>query len=316
MAGSQRVYRARIKSTQSLGKIFRAMELIAASRIGRARAAAAHQRPYANALTRAVGLAAAHVRGEVRHPLISERPDVKRVALLVLAADRGMAGAYTANLLREAEGHAAELEAEGYEVDRYVAGRRAVAYYDFRGVPLKKTWTGASDAPAFAQAKDIAGTLLGAFRAASDMPHAVGELHVVYTHFRNMVSQAPRIVRLLPLQLVEEEEAAEEVQVERATTPGEPDGPDVFPLYSFEPSPEGVLDALLPRYVRTRIYDCLLQAAASELANRQRAMHTATDNADDMVRKYTRLANQARQADITQEISEIVSGADALAAHS
>jgi F-type H+-transporting ATPase subunit gamma len=314
VAGSLRVYRARIKSTQALGKIFRAMELIAASRIGRARSAAAHQRPYAHALTRAVGLAASHVREEIRHPLISERPEVKRVALLVLAADRGMAGAYTANLLREAEGHAAELAAQGYEVDRYVAGRRAVTYYEFRGVPVKRTWLGSSDAPSFAQAKDIAATLLGAFTAAPGTSDAVGELHVVYTHFKNMVSQAPRIVRLLPLEFVEAEEEAE-AQVEHVSVPGAPDGPDVFPLYSFEPSPEGVLDALLPRYVRTRIFDCLLQAAASELANRQRAMHTATDNADDMVRKYTRLANQARQADITQEISEIVSGADAMAAH-
>ncbi|MDR2253679.1 MAG: F0F1 ATP synthase subunit gamma [Bifidobacteriaceae bacterium] len=315
MAGSQRVYRARIKSTLSLGKIFRAMELIAASRIGRARQAAARQRPYARALTRAVGLAAGHIHGEIRHPLISERPEVKRVALLVLAADRGMAGAYTANLLRAAEAHAAELAAAGYAVDRYVAGRRAVAYYEFRGVPLRRSWLGASDAPTFALAKEIAATLLAAFTAASDMDDAAGELHVVYTHFKNMVSQAPRIVRLLPLALVEAEDPEEIVVLSEKAT-GEKKAAEVFPLYSFEPSPEGVLDALLPRYIRSRIYDCLLQAAASELANRQRAMHTATDNAEDMVRKYTRLANQARQADITQEISEIVSGADALAASS
>jgi F-type H+-transporting ATPase subunit gamma len=254
------------------------------------------------------------VRGEIRHPLISERPEVRRVALLILAADRGMAGAYTANLLRAAEGHTAELEADGYEVDRYVAGRRAVAYYDFRQVPLTKTWLGSSDSPTFALAKDIAATLLAAFTAPAERPDAVGELHVVYTHFRNMVSQAPRIVRLLPLELVEEDDP-DEVEVQRVSAAGVVSEREVFPLYSFEPSPEGVLDALLPRYIRSRIYDCLLQAAASELANRQRAMHTATDNAEDMVRKYTRLANQARQADITQEISEIVSGADAMAAH-
>ncbi|MDR2348288.1 MAG: F0F1 ATP synthase subunit gamma, partial [Bifidobacteriaceae bacterium] len=289
------------------------MELIAASRIGRSRRAAEHQRPYATALTRAVALAASHVRGEIRHPLISQRPDVKRVALLVLAADRGMAGAYTANVLREAEGHAAELEADGYQVDRYVAGRRAVSYYDFRGVPLVKTWLGGSDSPSFNVAKDMAATLLRAFTAAVEEPDAVGELHVVYTHFKNMVSQAPRIIRLLPLELVEGEDP-DEVVVLRETAAGQRSAAEVFPLYSFEPSPEGVLDALLPRYVRSRLFDCLLQAAASELANRQRAMHTATDNADDMVRKYTRLANQARQADITQEISEIVSGADAMAA--
>jgi F-type H+-transporting ATPase subunit gamma len=316
VAGSQRVYRARIKSTQSLGKIFRAMELIAASRIGRARARAQSQQPYARALTRAVALAASHIGEEIRHPLVSERPEVRRVAVLVLAADRGMAGAYTANLLREAEGHIAELEADGLQVDRYVAGRRANTYYEFRGVPVKKTWLGASDAPGFDVAKDMAATLLQAFTAEASSADAVGELHVVYTHFRNMVSQQPRIIRLLPLELVEGEADPDEVTVLRETASGEVTKAEVFPLYSFEPSPEGVLDALLPRYIRSRLFDCLLQAAASELANRQRAMHTATDNAEDMVRQYTRLANQARQADITQEISEIVSGADAMAAGS
>jgi F-type H+-transporting ATPase subunit gamma len=290
------------------------MELIAASRIGRARDAAARQRPYASALTRAVSLAASHVREEIRHPLLAEREDVKRVAMLVMAADRGMAGAYTANVLREAEAHAAELRAEGFEVDRYVVGRRAVSYYEFRGVPLKKTWLGSSDSPSFAVAKDIAATLLAAFDASPTEPDAVGQLHVVYTHFRNMVSQAPRIIRMLPLEFVEDTDDPEAVTVVHETIANQSSKAEVFPLYSFEPSPEGVLDALLPRYVRSRILDCLLQAAASELANRQRAMHTATENAEDLVRKYTRLANQARQADITQEISEIVSGADALAA--
>ncbi|MDR0627836.1 MAG: F0F1 ATP synthase subunit gamma [Bifidobacteriaceae bacterium] len=313
MAGSQRVYRARIKSTQSLKKIFRAMELIAASRIGRARDAAARQRPYASALTRAVALAANHVGEEIRHPLLTERHDVKRVALLVMAADRGMAGAYTANVLREAEAHAAELEETGVEVQRYVVGRRAVSYYEFRGVPLAKTWLGSSDSPSFPVAKDIASTLLKAFTAPAEDPSAVAELHVVYTHFKNMVSQAPRIVRMLPLEFVEESDP-EETTIVQERVIGPADKVEVFPLYSFEPDPAGVLNALLPRYVRSRILDCLLQAAASELANRQRAMHTATENAEDLVRKYTRLANQARQADITQEISEIVSGADALAA--
>jgi F-type H+-transporting ATPase subunit gamma len=318
MAGSQRVYRARIKSTQSLKKIFRAMELIAASRIGRARGAAARQRPYARALTRAVGLAAAHVGSDVRHPLLATREDIKRVAVLIVAADRGMAGAYTANLLREAEGHAQELEADGYQVDRYVVGRRAVAYYEFRGIPVRRSWIGTSDSPSFTVARDVANTLLAAFEAPKEADDAAGEIHIVYTHFRNMVSQAPRIVRMLPLEFVEgdaaDEADPEAVDVERETASGVHQSAEVFPLYRFEPSPEGVLDALLPRYVRSRIFDCLLQAAASELANRQRAMHTATENAEDMVRKYTRLANQARQADITQEISEIVSGADAMAA--
>jgi F-type H+-transporting ATPase subunit gamma len=313
MAGSQRVYRERIGSTNSLKKIFRAMELIAASRIGRARAAAAAQAPYASGITRAVSLAAAHVGADLKHPLLDERTDTNKVAMLVLAADRGMAGAYTANVLREAEAHAAEIEEEGKTVVRYVVGRRAASYYDFRGVPVEKRWLGGSDAPTFDVAKDIGNTLLDTFTAA-DPADAVCEMHVVYTHFKNMVSQTPRIIRMLPLEMVEGEDDPEATEVEREDLLERTTTSEVFPLYIFEPSPATVLDGLLPHYVRSRIFNFLLQAAASELANRQRAMHTATDNAEDLVRKYTRLANQARQADITQEISEIVSGADALAA--
>jgi F-type H+-transporting ATPase subunit gamma len=180
----------------------------------------------------------------------------------------------------------------------YATGRRAVSYYAFRGRELAGKWTGNSDAPSVDTADEIADALLAAFGAPADQG-GVSELHVVFTHFKNMVTQTPRVIRLLPLEIVDGVE---------------PTGDDeIPPLYEFEPSPEDVLDALLPRYVRSRIYTCLLQAAASELAARQRAMHTATENAEDLVRMYTRLANQARQAEITQEISEIVSGADALA---
>jgi len=288
------------------------MELIAASRIGRARDATEAQGPYARGLTKAVGLAASHVL-DLQHPLITPRTDTDEVAVLILAADRGMAGAYTANLLREAEGHVARLEEEGLKPVRYVMGRRAVSYYDFRGVPMAGQWAGQSDAPTFAMAKEIAATMLGAFTASADEPGAVRELNVVYTHFKNMVSQSPRIIRLLPLEFVEAEEDDEGASG-LGPSAAQIATPEINPLYVFEPGTGEVLDALLPRYVRSRIYDCLLQAAASELAARQRAMHTATENAEDLVRKYTRLANQARQADITQEISEIVSGADALAA--
>jgi F-type H+-transporting ATPase subunit gamma len=180
-----------------------------------------------------------------------------------------------------------------------VSGRRALAYYQFRGREITQSWTGGSDAPDAAEAEQIADTLLDAFLAPAD-EGGVGELHVVYTQFVNMVTQRPRVIRMLPLEIVD--------------GVGEAGEAAVLPLYDFEPSPEAVLDGLLPRYVRSRIFSCLLQAAASELASRQRAMHTATENAEDLVRMYTRLANQARQGEITQEISEIVSGADALAA--
>lgn len=295
--GSQRVYKQRIKSTQSLKKMFRAQELIAASRIGKARARTAAAGPYAHAITQAVSAVATH--SSTAHPLTSERTDTRRVAVLVVASDRGMAGSYSASIIRETERLVERLEAEGKEVALYAAGRRAIAFYTFRGRELAGTWSYGSDEPSSDVAEEIAATLLEAFLAPAD-EGGVGELHLVYTQFVNMVTQRPRVIRMLPLEVVEGVAPASEHET--------------LPLYDFEPDAESVLDALLPRYVRSRIFSCLLEAAASELASRQRAMHTATDNAEDLIRNYTRLANQARQADITQEISEIVSGADALAA--
>src|SRR4051794_21861553 len=296
MAGTQRIYKARIKSTQSLKKIFRAMELIAASRIGRARDRVSAAAPYSRALTRAVSAVATH--SNVSHPLTQERSDTNRVAVLVVTSDRGMAGAYSASAIREAERLTQRLQREGKQIALYAAGRRAIGYYAFRERELTDQWSGASDAPTPELADEIGSAMLRAFLAPAD-EGGVAELHVVFTQFVNMVSQTPRVIRLLPLEVVEGVEPAGETEI--------------LPLYEFEPSPEAVLDALLPMYVRSRIHSCLLQAAASELAARQRAMHTATENAEDLVRMYTRLANQARQAEITQEISEIVSGADALA---
>ncbi len=296
MAGQQRVYRQRIKSTQSLKKMFRAQELIAASRIGRARDRMASASPYARAITRAVSAVATH--SDVTHPLLAEREDTNRVAVLLIASDRGMAGAYSASVIRETERLIERLEGEGKEVALYISGRRAESYYRFRQRELAGVWTGQSDAPTSELAEEIASTLLEAFDA-DPADGGVGELHIVSTQFVNMVSQRPQVIRMLPLEVVEGVAPAGEHEA--------------LPLYDFEPDAAEVLDALLPRYVRTRIFACLLQAAASELAARQRAMHTATENAEDLIRTYTRLANQARQAEITQEISEIVSGADALA---
>lgn len=295
MGGQQRVYKQRIKSTQTLKKVFRAMELIAASRIGKARKLAEQASPYTRAITRAVSAVATHT--SVDHPLTSDRTDTNRVAILVVTADRGMAGAYNASVLREAERLQARLEAEGREPVLYVSGRRGIGYYQFRGREIVRSWAGGSDAPQLETAQEIASELLGAFEAPV-AEGGVSEIHIVYTRFLSMVRQEPRVVRILPLEVVDGVAPAGEAPL---------------PLYDFEPSPEAVLDALLPRYIHARIYTALLQAAASELASRQRAMHTATENAEDIIRNYTRLANSARQADITQEISEIVSGADALA---
>jgi F-type H+-transporting ATPase subunit gamma len=296
MGGQQRVYRQRIRSTQSLKKIFRAMELIAASRIGKARAHVTAAAPYTQAITRAISAVANH--SIVEHPLTSKRTDTNKVAVLTVSSDRGMAGAYSANVIREAERLRERLTRDGKDVVQFVSGRRALSYYNFRHREIAGEWSGASDAPEHRVAKEIAQALFSAFEAKADMG-GVCEIHVIYTHFKSMVSQEPRVIRLLPLEIVEGV-ADSDAEVE--------------PLYEFEPSSDEVLDALLPRYIENRIYSCLLQAAASELASRQRAMNTATTNAEDIIRQYTRLANSARQSEITQEISEIVSGADALAA--
>jgi len=296
MSASQRVYKARINSTKSLQQMFKAMELIAASRIGKARDRAESARPYVEALTRAVSAVATH--SDAEHPLVQTRSETNRAALLLLTADRGMAGAYSANVIREAERLTERLEEEGKEVVRYVVGQRGASYFQFREIQVERAWVGNTDAPEATTAKEIADELLRAFSAPIE-EGGVDELHIVDTRFINMVSQEPRVVRMLPLEIVE--------------GVAEP-GADPMPLYDFEPSAEEVLDAVLPRYVESRIWNALLQAAASELAARQRAMHTATENAEDLIRDYTRLANAARQSEITQEISEIVSGADALAA--
>ncbi len=297
MALSVREYRARIKSTESMKKITRAMELIAASRIIKAQQRAQSAAPYARELTRAVSAVATYAN--VDHPLTREPEDSKRAAVLIVTSDRGLAGAYSSSVLKESERLAEKLRGEGKEVDTYIAGRKGVAYYKFRNRPIVKSWTGFSDQPSNDVAADIGKSLIEAFLLEEGDEGNVDEVHVVYTRFRSMLVQEPTAIRLLPLEVVEGEE--------------KPDSAEVLPLYEFEPSAEHVLDGLLPQYVQSRIFFALLQAAASELAARQKAMKSATDNADELIKKYTRIANQARQAGITQEISEIVGGVNALA---
>ena len=296
MAGQQRVYRARIRSTASLEKIFRAMELIASSRISKARQAVASSTPYARAISRAVSAVATY--SDVDHILTTEKENVRRAAILVVTSDRGMAGAYSSNAIKASEQLRERLEGENKKVVTYVSGRKGVAFLRFRKRDIAAEWTGFSDAPRYENAEEIGSTLVEAFLR-DEEDGGVDEIHIVYTRFVSMVSQEPEIVRLLPLEVVE------------GTEPPAED--EVLPLYSFEPNASDVLDALLPKYVNSRIFNVLLQASASELAARQRAMKSASDNAKELIRTYTRLANQARQAEITQEISEIVGGADALA---
>jgi F-type H+-transporting ATPase subunit gamma len=301
MAASVRELRARIRSVQATKKITRAMELIAASRIIKAQQRAQAATPYARELTRAVSALATF--SNVDHPLTSEKENPTVAAVLVVTSDRGLAGSYSSSIIKEAERLVEKLRGEGKQVRLYVSGRKGVGYYTFRNREIVESWTGFSDSPTYDDAVTIGDSLLQAFMAGEDEDAPadleVDEVHVVYSRFVSMLRQEPTPTRLLPLEVVEGEEP--------------PDDADVLPLYEFEPSAAEVLDALLPRYVRSRIFFCLLQASASELAARQRAMKSATDNAQDLIEKYTRVANQARQAGITQEISEIVGGVNALA---
>jgi F-type H+-transporting ATPase subunit gamma len=296
MAGQLREYRNRIRAVKSTQKITKAFELIAASRMIKAQQRTAASTPYARAITRAVSAVATYSNED--HPLTREKSNVERAAMLLITADRGLAGAYSSNVLRAGERLAEKLRGEGKTVVPFIAGRKGSAYYRFRRRDVEKEWVGFSDAPQFENAKEIAETLIDTFLRDSS-EGGVDEIHIVYTRFINSVRQEPEVVRLLPLEVVEGDE------------PPAPD--DVLPLYEFEPSAAAVLDALLPRYVESRVYNALLMSAASELASRQRAMKSASDNADELIQRYTRLANNARQAGITQEISEIVGGANALA---
>ena len=297
MAVSLREYRARIKSVESTKKITRAMELIAASRIIKAQQRAQQAAPYARELTRAVQALVTY--SNVDHPLTTEPEDPRRAAVLIVTSDRGLAGAYSSSVLKEAERLAERLREEGKEVVTYISGRKGEAYYRFRSRPVAQTWTGFSDQPRYENAKQIGESLIEAFTLNEGDSDKVDEVHLVYTQFKSMLVQEPHSVRMLPMEIVESDAA--------------PAKDEVLPLYEFEPSAQEVLNALLPKYVQSRIFFALLQASASELAARQRAMKSATDNAEELIKKYTRIANQARQAGITQEISEIVGGVNALA---
>ena len=297
MGAQLRIYRRRIRSVKSTKKITRAMELISASRIVKAQQRVAASTPYANELTRAVSAVASF--SNTNHPLTTESANPKRAAVLIITADRGMAGAYSANAIKEAEGLIVTLKERGLQVLTYAVGRKAVNYYKFRNRSVKNSWSGFSDKPTYAHAKVIAEELITAFLkdAAVDI-EGVDELHIVFTEFKSMVTQIALNKRMLPLEVVDADAPA-------------PAG--LLPMYEFEPNAGEVLNALLPRYIESRVYNALLQSAASEHAARRRAMKSATDNADELIKSLTRLANAARQAEITQEISEIVGGADALA---
>ena len=296
MGAQLRVYRQKIRSAQTMKKVTRAMELISTSRITKARARMAESNPYARAVTQAVSAVATYT--DIDHVLVTEREEVRRAAVVIFTSDRGLNGAFSSNVLKESEELAKLLTDQGKEVVYYLVGRKAQGYFSFRDRESLRQWTGSTDQPAFETAKEIGEELVERFT----MPFEDGgveEIHIIYNRFVSMVSQEPTVVRLLPLEVVEGVE--------------EPGGDELFPLYDFEPDTEQVLHALLPVYIEARLFNAMLHSAASEHAARQRAMKSASDNADKLVRDYTRLANNARQAEITQQISEIVGGAEALA---
>ncbi|WP_299559871.1 F0F1 ATP synthase subunit gamma [uncultured Mycolicibacterium sp.] len=303
MAATLRELRGRIRSAGAIKKITKAQELIATSRISKAQARVEAARPYAAEITNMLtNLADASA---LDHPLLVERPNPKRAGVLVVSSDRGLCGAYNANVLRRAEELFALLREQGKNPVLYVVGRKALAYYSFRNRKVVESWTGFSERPDYADAKKIADTLVTAFMAGADDDGdepgpdgilGVDELHIVYTEFKSMLSQTAEAHRIAPM-VVE--------YVGESTEP--------HTLFSFEPDATTLFESLLPRYIATRVYAALLEAAASESASRRRAMKSASDNADELIKSLTLMANRERQAQITQEISEIVGGANALA---
>src|SRR5215211_7253525 len=316
MAASLRALRRRIRSTQSTKKIFSAQELIAGARIVRAQARVEASKPYAREITRVLSALASSA--SLNHPLLTERENPQRAAVLVITSDRGFAGSYNVNVLRRTEELLSLLRQEGKQPVLYVVGRKGETYYSFRDREMAATFTGFSEQPNYSDAQEVGAALIDVFTAGEDDEEGgagadgilgVDELHIVYTEFRSLLSQVPVAKRMAPLEVEEVEEFDYEREDRESGAAGESGVPT---SYEFEPSAEGLLDALLPKYITTRIYAAMLEAAASESASRRRAMKSASDNAEELAKNLSRQANQARQAEITQEISEIVGGSDAL----
>ena len=319
MAGTLRALRRRIRSTRSTKKIFSAQELIAGARIVKAQARVEASKPYAREITRVLSALASSA--SLDHPLLTERQNPQRAGVLVITSDRGFAGSYNVNVLRRTEELLSLLRKEGKEPVLYVVGRKGETDYSFRDRPMAQTFTGFSEQPHYENAQEVGSVLIDVFTAGEDDDEGgagadgilgVDELHIVYTEFRSLLAQVPVAKRMAPLEV----EEVEEFDYEREDREhGQATGDSGVPTsYEFEPSAEGLLDALLPKYVTTRIYAAMLEAAASESASRRRAMKSASDNAEELAKNLSRQANQARQAEITQELSEIVGGSEALAA--
>ncbi|MCD6020814.1 MAG: synthase gamma chain [Actinomycetia bacterium] len=293
MGAQLRIVRRRIRTVQSTKKITRAMELIASSRIVKAQQRVEASRPYAIQLTKAMEDLARQT-GAVQHPLLEDREEPTKAGVLVLTSDRGLAGAYNANVLKVAESVIREVRSRGLEPVLYTIGKKGIGYFRFRGIPMRERWQGISEVPPYEEAERIGRTLIKDFA-----DEEIDELYAAYTDFRSAFTLRATAQRFLPI-------APEEVTGKGLGV--------VHAEYLFEPEPDEILDHLLPQYVVTKVYAALLESAASENAARRRAMKAATDNAEDLIKILTRQANRARQDEITTEIMEIVGGAESMAA--
>jgi F-type H+-transporting ATPase subunit gamma len=290
MGAKLRETRRRIRSIESTKRITKAMELIAASRILRAQQMVKQSRPYAELITQVIQNVASQI-DEVAHPMLEQRATPATAAIVVVTSDRGLAGAYNSNVLRTTEELVAKVRRQGMEPRLFVTGRKGISYFRFRERPVEASWRGFSETPSYDDAKSVADAVIEAFTSG-----AVDEIHLAYTEFASALTQRPLARRLVPMVVEETSER-----------------PGPLPLYIFEPSPEKIFADLLPRYVEARVYSAMLESAASEQAARRRAMSAATDNAEELIKILTRVANQARQSEITQEIMEVVGGAEAMA---
>ena len=305
MGAQIRVYRQKISSTQSMKKIFKAMEMIATSRISKSRQRLAAASPYANALTRALSQVLSQ-SGTSSHPMLNQRTETsRRSAVVVFSSDRGLAGSYSANVLKKTDKLLARFDEQGTEAKVYLIGRKAKQNFDFRDRAYEQAFEGDTDSPKAERAEELAEMLVDLYTTEYD-EGGIDEIHLVYTRFESLVKQEPSVLRLLPLEVVD----ANEIHDDVADSYGEVSTADTG--FDFEPSPEDFLDIALPRYIRARIYSSMCHSAASELASRQRAMKSAGDNAGELINKYTRQMNNARQAEVTTELTEIVSATEAL----
>ncbi len=292
--GKERELRRRISSIQSTKKITRAMELIAATRVVKAMQRADASRPYSRRITSVIENLAAG-GAEVDHPLLREAEDVKKVGYIVITADRGLAGGYNSHVIKAAERELMADQTEGKTYSLFCIGKKSAGYFRFRKYRIDHSFQGFSDNPTYEDARQVAQEVSDAFISGD-----VDEIKMIYTEFVSMGTQTVIVCGFLPLA------SAETIATEGGGSA------EAAASFEFEPSPEAVLESLLPRYVESRLFGALLDAAASEHANRQRAMKSATDNAEDLITKLSRDMNAARQASITTEIMEIVSGAEAL----